>query len=221
MKKTNKLDLLKGMFYVSLVIANVLAGKVVDFGWEIFGVNILFPAAVVAYAVTFLMTDIIGEEYGKEEAKKTVIYGFVVQVAASIFILLGQLLPAQDPSVQEAYKILLGQNWVFVVGSLVAYYISQSWDVFVFQKIRKHRMSKVGNNKQRWIWNNVSTMTSQAIDTFVFIGIAFGLGLGWWFNPETRVLLFGLMLGQYLVKFVISALDTPFFYLLTSRQENK
>lgn len=220
--KETKLNLLRGIFYTSLLTANVLAGKLVYTGIVIFGVDIMFPSAVVAYAITFLMTDIIGEEFGGQEAKKTVLYGFIMQAIGSILILLGQFLPALDPEVQSAYLLILGQNWIFVIGSLVAYWASQSWDVFVFQKIRNKFLKDTGSNKQRWIWNNVSTATSQIIDTFLFIGIAFGLGFGWWFEAGMIPSLFGLMFGQYVIKFVIAVLDTPFFYLLTpSVDKNK
>lgn len=111
-----------------------------------------------------------------------------------------------------AYENILGMNWMFALGSLTAYLLSQSWDVWVFHKIRGHFD---GNPKMRWIWNNASTMTSQIIDTIVFIGIAFGVGMGWAFQPEMRMALLGMFLGQYLIKFVIAALDTPFFYVMT------
>jgi hypothetical protein len=101
----------------------------------------------------------------------------------------------------------------FTAGSLIAYCCSQTWDVFVFHKLKdwaKNKFGEEANNKQRWIWNNGSTMTSQMIDTVIFIGIGFGLGLGMSGND-----LIGLMIGQYCVKFVLALLDTPFFYFFT------
>ena len=62
-------------------------------------------------------------------------------------------------------------------------------------------------------------MTSQIWDTVLFIGIAFGLGFGWLFDPAMRPTLFTMMACQYLFKFALAALDTPFFYILTRRQE--
>ena len=85
--KETKLDLLRGAFYVSLVMANVMASKIVNTGLTIFGIPIMFPAAVGAYAVTFLMTDVIGEEYGKDAAKKTVFHGFLFQLLGVVLIL--------------------------------------------------------------------------------------------------------------------------------------
>lgn len=217
MKKTNyNLILLSMIFITSLLIANVVTGKVIDTGIELFGLSITIPGAVLCYAMTFLMTDVIGEIWGKEQANRVVIYGMICQIIATLLIVLTQYLPATDLEVQAAYEKLLGQNIVFVIGSLVAYLCSQTWDVWIFHKIRN---KFDGNPKHRWIWNNASTMTSQIIDTVIFIGISFGLGFGWFFDPAMHSTLFGMMIGQYLVKFVLAAIDTPFFYLLTKKRK--
>ena len=72
------------------------------------------------------------------------------------------------------------------------------------------------DSKKRWIWNNVSTMTSQIIDTALFISIGFGIGLG-----MGGLELIGIMIGQYCIKFCLALLDTPIFYLLTrTRKED-
>ena len=60
-------------------------------------------------------------------------------------------------------------------------------------------------------------MTAQIIDTVLFIGISFGLGFGWLFDPAMLPQLGAMMVGQYLLKFCLAALDTPFFYLLTRK----
>ena len=122
-------------------------------------------------------------------------------------------LPAYNPEMQNAYNMVLGQGWLYVLASLLAYYTAQSWDVFIFHKIRNKFN---GNPKLRWIWNNLSTLTSQMIDTLIFITIAFGLGLGWLFN---NIEMLGLMIiGQYLFKAGLAILDTPFFYVMTRRK---
>lgn len=220
MKKTNRNLMLCGMiFAVSLVVANVVTGKVIDTGIPFFeGSTITIPGAALCYAITFLMTDVVGEVWGKKEAQTIVKWGFCCQILATGLIICTQFLPAADPTMQEAYVMLLGQNAVFVVGSLVAYLCSQSWDVWVFHKIRAKIMRKDNGYKHRWIWNNASTMTSQIIDTVVFVGIAFGFGFGWIFDPVMLPTFFGMLIGQYFVKFILAAVDTPFFYLLTHRK---
>ena len=216
MKKTNtNLMLCAMVFAVALVISNVITAKTVQTGIPLFGSTILVPSAVICYCVTFLMTDVIGEIWGRKEARTVVLGGFGCQVLAMCLILVGQALPAADADMQAAYTMLLGQNAVFVVASMTGYLLSQSWDVFVFHKIRDRILAGGGTARSRWIWNNASTMTSQLIDTVVFIGIAFGLGFGWLFDPGMIGQLGAMMVGQYLCKFALAALDTPVFYFLT------
>lgn len=222
MKRTNEnLILCNMIFAVSLVISNVVTAKLIYTGISLFGTIITLPGAALCYAITFLMTDVIGEIWGKKEANKTVLKGFVCQVIATALIMFTQFLPAVDEGVQGAYNTILGQNYIFVIGSLVAYFASQSWDVWVFHKIRDKYIAKHGNTKGgRWIWNNGSTMTSQIIDTVLFIGISFGLGFGWLFDVKMYPTLFAMMVGQYALKFILALIDTPFFYLLTREREN-
>lgn len=202
MRKTEKnLILLNCIFVVSLIVANIAAAKVVSF-W-----GLVIPAAIVAYPITFLMTDVIGEIWGREEANRTVRIGFVCQLISLILIGLSILLPvAPFADNQEMYESIMGQSFRVVFASMVAYLCSQSWDVFIFHKLK----SKTGT-KHKWLRNNLSTMTSQIIDTAIFITIAF---------VGTVPNIFTMILSQYLIKFVYAALDTPFFYLLT-RKERK
>lgn len=222
MKKNNdNLILLNAIFCVSLVISNVVTSKLFYTGISLFGNIVTLPGAGICYALTFLMTDVIGEIWGKKEANKTVIFGFICQIVASLLILLTQHLPAANSEMQTAYEMLLGQNWVFVLASLTAYFLSQKWDVFIFHKIRQNNVSKSGSNAQRWIWNNASTITSQIIDTIVFIFIAFGLGFSWLFQKEMWPTLASMMVGQYIFKVLLAILDTPIFYLMTLNSSKK
>ncbi len=224
MKKSPENLLALGMlFAVALVLSNVVAAKVVATAIPFPGGTLRFPGAVFCYAITFLATDIVGEVWGRREARAIVRWGFAAQLLAAVLLLFTQALPAADPPVQEAYRQLLGQNWAFAGASLVAYVASQSWDVFVFHRLRDAVLARrPGSLNRRWIWNNASTMTSQLLDTVLFVGLAFGCGLGWLFDSARRPTLLSLMLGQYLVKLVLAALDTlPFYWLTRSPSERE
>ncbi len=220
MKRTERNLMLCGMVFVAaLVTSNVIAAKTIQTGIPLFGTTITVPAAVLCYCLTFLMTDVVGEIWGRAEAQRIVWAGFLCQVLSTALVALGQLLPAADADMGAAYDALLGQNAVFVTASLCAYLLSQSWDVFVFHKIRNFFLARGEQAvSKRWIWNNASTMTSQAIDTLVYISIAFGLGMGWFLDAAMWPALAAMMVGQYLCKFVLAAADTPFFYLLTRKE---
>lgn len=184
-----------GILATSLVVANVVAGKVVMIG------GIVLPAAVVSYAFTFLATDVISELWGKEKAKEAVKFGFIAQLFAALLILMAKYLPVAPFAIetQKAFVTILGQNIRFVFASLTAYIFAQNADVISFHFLKKRFKSK-------WIRNNGSTMTSQLIDTAIFITI------GFWGNvPNLIVMIF----SQYIIKLGLAALDTPLFYLLT------
>lgn len=202
MKKTNdNLIAINAVFIMSLLVANVVAGKVVD----LFG--FIVPSAVVAYGITFLCTDVINEIWGKEQAQKTVMLGLKVQLASTVLILLAIWLPPAVFAVDfnVAFKTVLGQNVRVVFASLTAYTISQAHDVISFNFWRNKT-----KGKHKWLRNNLSTMTSQIIDTAIFITIAF-----WGLVPN----LLWMIISQYVVKAVIALLDTPFFYLLTRNKK--
>ena len=206
MRKTEKnLMLVNAIFLTSLLVANVVSSKIVSF-W-----GLTVPAAIVAYPLTYLMTDVIGEIWGKEEANKTVKLGFICQMVSLVLIGGAILLPvAPFADNQAQFTAILGSSFRVVFASMIGYLVSQSWDVWIFHKVRDAYIKNHGSTKGgRWIWNNASTMTSQIIDTAIFITIAF-IGV----VPNIWI----MILSQYLVKFVYALLDTPFFYLLTRKR---
>lgn len=218
MKKTNfNLSILIVIFVASLLTANIISSNgMILTGIYIGSIQLLAPAAVLAYALTFLATDIIGQIWGKKEANEAVIMGFVAQIICTLLIWLTPIIFKRWFVGSETYSALNSLGW-FTCGSLIAYLCSQTWDVFVFHKIKDWAKRKFGEekyNKQRWLWNNGSTMTSQIIDTVIFIGIGFGIGL-----KMSGTELIGLMIGQYCIKWCLALLDTPIFYLLTRERK--
>lgn len=220
MKKTNgNLIILVAMFVTSLLTANIISSNGMILTNIYFGkIQLLAPAAVLAYAMTFLATDIIGQIWGKKEANFAVAVGFGAQVLCSGLIFLTPIIFKRWFVGSDTYTALNSLGW-FTAGSLVAYTCSQTWDVYVFHRIKDWAKEKFGEeryNRQRWLWNNGSTMTSQIIDTAIFISIGFGIGL-----KMTGTDLIGLMIGQYCVKFCLALLDTPFFYLFTRKRTDE
>lgn len=200
MKKTERnLILLNCIFVIGLVISNIVAAKVVTFGWMV------APAAIVIYPLTFLITDVIGELWGRDEANRTVRTGLLCQVISLLLIAAAIALPvAPFADNQAAFAGILGNTFRMVFASLVAYLASQSWDVFLF-----HLLKDKTGDRFKWLRNNASTMSSQIIDTLIFITIAF-----WGTVPNIWV----MVASQYVIKFCIALLDTPFFYLLTRKK---
>ncbi|MDO5845552.1 MAG: queuosine precursor transporter [Methanocorpusculum sp.] len=193
-KTVRNLTIVSAFFVVSLVISNVIASKIIQIGW------IEIPAAVIAYPITFLCTDIVSEIWGKKEAQFLVRLGFVVQVFSLVLIMLAVFLPPASymQEFQGSFADVLGSNWRFVVASMAAYLAAQSFDVWIFHRVKARFQPK-------WMRNG-TTVVSQLIDTAIFITVAFAGVV-----PNLLVLIF----SQYLVKVLFAVVDTPFFYYFT------
>ena len=198
-KTTFNLILLNSIFMIGLVMSNLFGGKIISvLGFTVAG-------AIITYPLTFLSTDIIGEIWGKQEANDCVKIGIIVQL---IFLALGYLslaIPPQEASesLQQSLTVELNQGLRMTLASLGAFSVSQFLDVFLF-----HKLKESCNGKKKWLRNNLSTMTSQLVDTLIFITIAF---YGVVDNLPAMVL------GQYVIKLLLALGDTPFFYFFTRR----
>ena len=185
------------LFATCLIVANIIAVKLVSIGgWVV-------PAGVIAYPLTFLFTDVITELYGRKIASRVIWVGFGVSVLMVILVFGGGLLPpAPFWEGQSAYQSILGMVPRITLASMIAYLVSQHHDVFAFHFWRQ-------KTKGRFLWlrNNASTMVSQALDTGIFITIAF-----WGAVPSGT--LTNMLLSQYVIKLIIAVVDTPFCYIL-------
>lgn len=220
MKKNNKnLILLNMLFAAALVCANCIAAKQLPVGkW--FGEPIAITAGILCYPLTFLITDIISEIWGKKEANTTVKFGFVSQIIAIILITIANLLPGNDPATSSAFNSILGSNWILVIGSLLACIMSQTFDVFLFHKIRDRQIAKHHNTKAKWVRNNVATILSQLIDSVVFyIGLIIMLRTNGIILPLHTCVI--TILSYWIIKTIIALCDTPFFYLLTRNSDKQ
>lgn len=217
MNKCDKnLVLLQVIFVSALIVSNVVASRLMI----VFG--LIVPAAVVCYPITYLITDVIGELWGKKEANRTVVLGLIGSIVSTVLFLLSiNIFIPVDADFNNKVHQVLGINYLFTGASLICYLISQFLDVFIFHKIRDYVKCRLPENwfAQRWMWNNGSTMLSQIVDTIVYITIAFGLGMGILFKNPSQLLF--MIFSQYIIKFCLALLDTPIFYILTRKSEER
>lgn len=187
---------LAGIFVGALVIAAVLAAKIVVVG------PLTVPAGVLAYALTFACTDIVAEHYGRARAHQVVLAGLVALILCLGLIQLALAWPAAAMWQNgPAFESVLSSSTRIIIASLAAYVVSQNADVYLFSRLRR-----ATQGRHLWLRNNVSTMLAQLLDSAIFISIAF-LGI----FPVLPVIF-----GQWLVKLAIAALDTPVVYLVVA-----
>jgi len=163
---------------------------------------------MIIYSGIYFATDLLSERYGKREAHRAVMMGFATSLIVFAIMTVSLLfLPTQDEdkrefatSVHEAIALLFGFSPRFVFGSLFAYFISQHLDVWTF-----HYLKAKTKGRMLWLRNNLSTMSSQLVDTTIYSTVV------WWglFDFQTAL---ELALSKYVFKVVIAAIDTPFIY---------
>lgn len=199
----NKIYLvLVALFITSLVVSNLIFQKF--FYWNPFG---LFPfeisVGLLPYPITFLITDIISEIYGKKKANQVVVTGIFASFFSILIVLIGNYTTATSWSQvnNEVYNQVFGFSPIAALASMLAYLFAQFIDIKIF-----HFWKQKTNGNHLWLRNNFSTFTSQFIDTFtvVFLLCVFRI-LSWD--------VFGsLLLSGFLFKVIVAALDTPILY---------
>lgn len=181
---------------LATVIANIEVIKCVD----IFGMPLTLGN--ITYGSIFLATDILSEKYGRQQAQKGVFIGFFSLLILTAFTQIDLLyIPNHDDFAQEAMQTLFSLTPRICLGSMLAYLISNTLDVFLFEFIKK-----LSKDKFVWLRNNMATIISQFIDTIIFTFIAF-FGI---FELKTVI---ALCITTFLVKVLIALCDTPFLYL--------
>ncbi len=184
---------------VALVIANIQVLKTI----QIFGITATLGNII--YGTTFLATDILSESHGKEKAKTAVWIGFYMMISSTLIMWIClHFIPDSSDFVQGSLETIFSIMPRITIASLSAYLLSNFHDVWAFHKWKK----VFSNRKHLWIRNNLSTMVSQLIDSVIFCFIAF------WGVYELGVF-FEILITTYLIKWLVSALDTPFVYFAT------
>jgi len=206
---------LVALFVTALVTAQLTASKLLLFDIPVSlphtGSSLVLPGAALAYAVTFFASDCYSELYGRRPAQVMVNVGFAmnfVLLALVYSTVQAPIAPFSGVGQSEFSTVLLSSTNI-VVGSLLAYVVSQNWDVLAFHAIR----DRTGGD-HLWLRNVGSTATSQAIDTVIFVTVAFWvaptlLGVGQVYEVSQ---ILALIVGQYVLKLGIAVGDTPFVY---------
>jgi uncharacterized integral membrane protein (TIGR00697 family) len=164
--------------------------------------------AILLLPFVFTINDIIVEVYGPERARSIVRSGLLVVASILLFSLIATVLPPSTRflATEKAYDTIFGTSARIALASLLAFTTAEFTDVLIFTKLRK-----VLGKKSLWIRNNVSNIVSQFLDTTIFMVFAF-----YSFNQPISsnvAFLSGIILPYWLLKCVMSVVETPFVYL--------
>ena len=181
------------------------------------GLSISLTCGVLLWPIEFIMTDIVNEYYGPKAVRRIsftaiilISYAFLMFYAAisvppADFWVTSQVEKSNIPNMQHAFSGIFGQGMKIIVGSLVAFLVSQLVDVYVF-----HRIKKVTGEKRVWLRATGSTLVSQIVDSYIVLFIAFSGTFTW-----QQILAIGVV--NYIYKASMAIILTPVIYIAEHR----
>tara|TARA_B100000287_G_scaffold369804_1_gene366908 strand:- start:407 stop:1090 length:684 start_codon:yes stop_codon:yes gene_type:complete len=196
---------LAGIFITSLVSCNLIFQKFFEIDiWLPFVGTYTFQQSVglLPYPITFIVTDVISELYGKKKANQVVTVGLIASMFMLIIVTVSDIIPSAPFGIgSDVFSKVFGLSSAAVFASMMAYLFAQYVDVRLF-----HFWKKITNGKHLWFRNNASTIFSQFIDTAIV------LLLLCYFNVIDWGMFSQLLLNGFLFKVIFAALDTPIIY---------
>jgi len=200
----NKIYLaLAALFITSLVVSNLIFLKF--FYWNPFGIyRFEISVGILPYPITFLITDIISEIFGKKKANQVVVVGIFAAFFSLLIIYVANKVPAIDSSRvnNELFTQVFGLSPIAVLASMMAYLLAQFIDIRIF-----HFWKSYTKGKHLWLRNNFSTFSSQFIDTLTVLLLLCSFGALPW------ELFYSLLISGFLFKILVAFFDTPLLYL--------
>jgi uncharacterized integral membrane protein (TIGR00697 family) len=207
--------LLCGIFIASLIASNLIFQKF--FMWDVWipfigDYTFELSVGILPYPITFLVTDIISEIYGRKKANQVVISGFISSIFIMGIILVADATQATlwSPVDDAIFTKVFGLFGLAVFASMTAYLMAQFIDIRVF-----HFWKKLTKNKHLWLRNNGSTVFSQLVDTSTVLFLLCYFSIIPWDK------FFILFVNGFLFKMLIALLDTPLFYLFSGLLRKK
>lgn len=197
--REHKKMLLFALYLTSMVLVNTLGSKITTLGTIRASVGVFFMP------ILFLVTDIVGEVYGRKTSALFVNLSSFMLIFMFAMMGLCIILPANPTwGLQQSYATIFGSSMRMTAASLISFFIAQHVDVLTFSF-----MKRLTKEKHLWIRNNVSTIVSQFLDTTIFMFIAFYHIT----DQYTVPFIFSLIIPYWLFKVLFAFIDTPLCYL--------
>ena len=198
--KTQKREDVAIAFYVLfMTMSQILAAKMGDF--SIGSLTITAPVAVLIFPFTFQITDIVNENFGQKATHRMIFIAFITQIFMTIFIWFSIEMPGGPywgVDDQSYWTSFLGSTVRITAASWIAFLITENLDALLFAKLKSFT-----KGKHLWVRNVFSDIPTLALDSLIFVSIAFGGVFPIW----------SIIWGQTLTKWFFGVMDTPFMYL--------
>jgi uncharacterized integral membrane protein (TIGR00697 family) len=212
-KRQGYFDLIVAVFVAVLIVSNVMSSaKIVDLGFQVFGVRMAFDAGTILFPLSYIFGDILTEVYGYRRSRRAIWTGFLcLSLTALVFFVVGRM-PGEQTwqgyAGDAAYAAILGgmSTGGIVAGSLAGYWSGEFTNSFVLARMKVW-------TEGRWLWTRTigSTVLGELVDTGVFVAVASLFGVFPWSLFTT------LVLTNYLFKVAVEAVMTPVTYAAVDR----
>jgi uncharacterized integral membrane protein (TIGR00697 family) len=208
MKQYRFFDLIMAVFVTVLVISNIASSaKIVDWGFNLFGVPLAFDAGTILFPISYIFGDILTEVYGYKQSRRVIWAGFGCLALSAVIFWIVRLMPGeatwQSYAGDNAYNAILGgmSTGGIVLASLAGYWTGEFTNSFILAKMKVL-------TEGRWLWLRTigSTIFGELVDTIMFVVVASAFGVFPW------SLFLTLTVTNYLFKCAVEVLMTPVTY---------
>ena len=198
-KMQKREDVAIAFYILFITMSQILAAKIGDFSIGTY--LITAPVAVLIFPFTFQITDMVNENFGRKKTHRMIFIAFITQILMAIFIWFSIEIPGfpfWSATDQLFWISFFGSTIRITLASWISFIITENLDALIYSKLKK-----LTRGKNLWIRNIFSDIPTLALDTLIFVSIAFGGVLDIW----------PLILGQLLTKWFFGVIDTPFMYM--------
>lgn len=197
---------LGALFVTSLVVGDLIGSKLI--GVPFFGEARAISAGFIPFPITFLLTDLLNEFYGKQAARTVTWVGLAMSIFTLLVVSAAVATPFFPPQLEpgwggvhpEQYEAVFASGRRILLSSMVAYVVAQLIDIAVFGWLKKKT-----NGRYLWLRATGSTVGSQLIDTIVITSLVWGNTL----DPKA---LGALIFNSWVGKLLIAVALTPLIY---------
>lgn len=184
----------------SLLISNITSVKLFSLG------SIVLPSSALLFPITYIVGDIIAEVYGYKNARFIIILGFACNLFMVLFFTIAIILPpAASFTSQEAFATILGTTPRMFIASASAILIGSLSNAYVMNFIKK-----ITKGKKLWMRTIGSTIVGEALDTIIFVSVAF-------IGSVPFSVILTMMISQFVWKVGYEIIATPFTYVAINK----
>ena len=198
-KMQKREDVAIAFYILFITMSQILAAKIGDFSIGTY--LITAPVAVLIFPFTFQITDMVNENFGRKRTHRMIFIAFITQILMAIFIWFSIEIPGfpfWSDDDQLFWRSFFGSTIRITLASWISFIITENLDALIYSKLKK-----LTRGKNLWIRNIFSDIPTLALDSLIFVSIAFVGVLDIW----------PIIWGQLLTKWFFGVIDTPFMYL--------